>query len=158
VAHLGKIFEGEIKRFLESKYKLAIRLPDILIQTDDKKVTTKKPFDFCACDSAGRFVAVECKATRSSTFSFNRVEDHQAEALGLIANTEWGKSYLALNFRGEKQPGYAHLIPWQKWLRFKSGWHKKSVRREELRETFWEFELIRIAGGWKENEFVAHLV
>jgi len=146
--NVGKLFETEIRKFLETKY-FAIRLPDILIQAPDRKVTTRKPFDFCGCDLEGRFIAVECKATRADTFSFSRIEDHQAEALGWVADTENGKAYLALNFRNVNSPGHAWLISWKWWLDWESCWPKKSINKSEALEEFWKFELDRISGSWE---------
>ena len=145
--NVGKLFEAETRAFLEGECMVAIRLPDILIHG----VTTRKPFDFCGCDSEGYFVAIECKATRKKVFSFSRIEDHQAEALSLVASTEHGKAYLALNFRDERGPGQAYLISWG-WLEiFLSSWSKKSIRRAEALTQFQEFRLTRITGGWEKQ-------
>ena len=148
LANVGKLFEGEIKAYLESECAVAIRLPDILIHG----VTTKKPFDHCGCDLEGRFSAIECKATRKDIFSFSRIEDHQAEALSLVAGTEYGRAYLALNFREQKSPGQAYLIPWNWFTDFVFGWSKKSIQKREAINQFQEFRLMRITGGWSSQD------
>ena len=149
--NIGKLFESEIKGYLESECVVAIRLPDILLQVRGKRVTTKKPFDHCGCDPRGFFIAIECKATRKDIFSFSRIEDHQAEALALVAGTEHGRAYLALNFREQKSPGQAYLIPWNWFMDFLFKWPKRSIRRNEAKKEFREFALIRKTGGWEKQ-------
>ena len=138
-------FEREIRNLSKQKYLLAIRLLDAI-------TSEKKPCDFLAMNEKGGLVAIEAKARRGDVFKFSWVPAHQREALSMVANTKHGEAYLAVNLRTATGPGHSWMIPWETWLEFESGWHKKSARREELREYFNEYELIRITAGWRFSE------
>lgn len=144
MANVGKIFEGEVRAFLECNYALVGREPDVM----GKRFVLPKNFDFYACSRDGRFVGVEAKATRAKVFGFNRLKAHQREALTTIADAG-GQAFLALNMRGGNVPGHAWFIPWGWFLDFSQLWRKKSIRLDEAVREFAGFELRRITGGWE---------
>lgn len=137
-------FEREIGDMLRQIYPLVGRCPDVRGQ----RYTSPKRFDYWSCDGAGIFTADECKATRLHVFEFSKIPAHQREALTTVIEAG-GLAYLDLNLRGKRDPGLAWRIPWNQWLRFEKGWHKKSVRASFLAGAFREFELYRITGGWE---------
>lgn len=145
MANVGKIFESEMKKFLERENLLIIHQTDIV----GKRFTIRKEFDFVVCDPNGFFFAVEAKATRAKVFEFCRLKIHQRESLSIIANTRAGEAFLALNFRGAKSSGQAYFVPWNCWCAFEEKWHKKSIRDHEAMHVFGAFALTRITGGWE---------
>jgi|GEM_PF-6039962 len=143
--NVGKLFEREIRQFLEKHSVLLVRQYDIL----GERFSSKKVFDFVALSPDGYFIGVEAKATRQGKWDFIQIKPHQREALTTVAYTEHGESFLALNFRGKKTPGRAWYIPWGLWLAFEEQWPRKSIKLEEAIEQFTEFELRRITRGWE---------
>lgn len=141
-------FEGEIGDMLEKMYPLADKQYDVI----GKRFTSPKKADAFAMTGEGYFVLVECKATRTGTIEFSRIKKHQRKNLSIVASTKHGVARLALNFRGEKEPGQAYLIPWKHWCSFEENWHKKSVRVIEVAQHFESFRLQRISGGWQINQ------
>lgn len=140
-------FETEIKKQMERLFPLVYRPMDVR----GDRFTKKKPADFFACGKSGRFVIVECKATRGARLAFSEIKDHQREALTAVESTPHGRSYLAVNFRDAKGPGRAWMIPWCVWICFEGGWHKKSVNRKEMPDLFATYELERITGSWRAH-------
>lgn len=137
-------FESEIGKMLRTMYPLVDRSPD----TIGRRFTVKKKFDWYGMTQDGYFFAVECKATRTETFPFSRIPEHQREVLSLVDERS-DEAYLALNFRDKKSPGLAWLIPWYRWLAMEKRWSKKSITRTEAETEFWKFELERVTGGWR---------
>ncbi len=142
--NVGKLWEAEIRKTLEAMCPIVIREYDLR----GDRFTKPKQYDFICCTGEGRFVAVEAKATRKSTFPFASVSARQAGSL-LGAVQAKGMVLLALNMRDEKGPGRAWLIPWSLWLRMEATRERKSIRREEVAEIFSDFELERVTGGWR---------
>lgn len=141
-------FQKEVHEMLVRDHALAARQHDVV----GKRFTLKKVADHFACSPEGFFVLIESKATRTNVFQFARIKEHQRENLSSVASTEHGRAYLALNFREEKRPGHAWLIPWDYWRDdFERLWHKKSIRLKEAVTMFRMFELTRITGGWDES-------
>lgn len=140
-------FQKEIHEMLTRDQALAARQHDVV----GERFTLKKVADHFACSPEGFFVLVESKATRTNVFQFARLKNHQRESLTAVSNTEHGKAFLALNFRDAKGPGQAYLIPWNWFTHFCSTWLKKSIRRREAEEEFWEHALRRKTGGWAEQ-------
>lgn len=138
------IFEREVGKFLETQCCLVVHQVDLR----GPRFTIRKTVDYVCCYEDGTFWAIEVKQTKTDSFAFARIQEHQREALSLVASTEYGKTYLALNFREQRSPGQAYLIPWSQWLLFEGAWLKKSIRREEAKTIFQEFKLRRKTGGW----------
>ena len=137
-------FEREIGDMLEKMYPLVGRCPDVR----GRRFTSPKKMDYWSCNSEGKFIADECKATQSNVFPFSKIPGHQRKALTTVM-LAGGESYLDLNFRGKQDPGKAWRIPWECWLKMEEGWPKKSIRMEETEQQFWRYELRRISGGWE---------
>lgn len=147
MANVGKIFEKELKKFLERENLLVIHQVDVL----GKRFTIRKEFDFVVCNSDRLFFAIEAKATRADVFSFANIKEHQRENLTVVDNTQYGRGYLALNMRGRRSPGNAWLIPWGFWASWEKLWRgrKKSIRLDEAIVQFRMFALERVTGGWE---------
>lgn len=137
-------FEKEIGDMARRVFPFVYHAVDVM----GKRYTEPKPADYFACDNDGNFVLIEAKATRSISFPFSRISDHQRKALSVI---QWsgGQSFLAINFRDKNGPGRAWLVPWYAWLDFEDEWPKRSVNKIETPGIFRHFELERITGGWR---------
>lgn len=144
--NVGKLWETELKRLFESEYPIVYHPPDLR----GKRFSIKKPCDFLCCGKEGEFVAIEAKATRQDTFELGKITQAQQEILE-TADSSWvGMAYLALNFRDEKGPGRAWLIPWWRWTDVIEELPRKSyITKDEVASSFQAWELERVKGGWK---------
>ncbi len=141
------IFEREIGKFLETQCCLVVHQIDLR----GPRFTIRKTVDYVCCYEDGTFGGIEVKQTKTDSFSFARIREHQRNTLSRIAVTTNGHAFLALNFREKRGPGQAYLIPWSRWLLFRESWLKKSIRRREAEEEFREFALRRKTGGWEKQ-------
>lgn len=142
-----KVFEREVGDMLRGMYPLVIHPIDVR----GTRFTFPKVADYLVCDSSGFFVLVEVKQTKTDSFPFSRIREHQREALSKVADTTSGQAFLALNFRDTRGPGQAYLIPWSQWLIFEGNWPRRSIRSEKAETIFQKFRLRRITSGWAEQ-------
>ena len=109
----ASIFEREVGKFLETQCCLVVHQVDLR----GPRFTIRKTVDYVCCYEDGTFGAIEVKQTKTNSFPFSRIREHQREVLTKVNETERGQSHLALNFRSPSV-GSAWLIPWNWWLDF----------------------------------------
>lgn len=110
----GKIFENAIKSSFPY-YCLAIRLadpPQSFGKSEGLRFSNKNPCDYIAFDSLHRrFLTLELKSTKSTSFSVQRVKEeknkmiklHQIESLTKFSEFNHVVAGFVFNFRDEKK-------------------------------------------------------
>jgi len=127
--NLGYKFEKEFGNWLKKEFAFIIKLPDTRSLRLKSKIVsakagvtsfqeltgTKTPADFWSLRNGTSFLW-ECKHTINKSLPFDRISQHQYEALRQHYN-EGGESYLVIGFNNEE--AYAiHINEWD-WLKEK---------------------------------------
>lgn len=147
-------FETEAGDLLKEYYPVIHRIADAAFNRKLGRQVSKKPFDYFGTDSDGRGIAAEAKRVKVNRFAFNKLSDHQYNALDAW-NKVGGNAMFLLNFRVRepgKRCGRAFWIPFNEYKVLKksiTAEGRKSIRPDDIPE--W-CELERVKGGWKIQE------
>lgn len=153
----GKKFESEIYQLLKAHPQVAFfqRWPDIGLSN---------PVDFTGCLQGGRYLALECKASKGKSLSYASFTNDKDRHNGDTYGRQWrtlerlhlagAAVYVLVNFYGwpgrDGQRGRAWAVPFAWLVWFRERHERKSMPLGAIERDC--VELVKVAGSWEWGE------
>lgn len=153
-------FEIEAGDLLRKYFPIVHRIADAAFNRNLGRQVSQKPFDYFGIANGGVTFAAEAKRIKVNRFAFNKLAEHQYDALDEYV-TCGGMSFFLINFR-VKAPGQrcgsAFCIPFRDYqdiVNSRRSIGRKSMRPEHVPH---QYRLERVSGGWVFSEELQNYV